>query len=120
MPCISTSWLPQKERKQMTNSAKSLNDIIAEQLCKASERIFGEPSGSGDWIPNPYAKHVAGHISEAIKKMQSIGVTKEPAAKSVNSEQQGSVSAQAPTERNHAPSDITSEILVVDTQEFQN
>lgn len=41
-----------------------------------------------------------------IKETQSIGVTKEPRAESVNSEQQGSVSAQAPTERNHAPSDI--------------
>jgi hypothetical protein len=54
---------------------------------------------------NP-ATHSYKYLAEAaITAIQSIGVTKEPRAESVNSEQQGSVSAEVPTDRNHAPSE---------------
>lgn len=67
--------------------------------CSVSEKV--------DDLPSP------ANPSE-ISETASIGVTKEPRAESVNSEQQGSVSAKAPTGLTHAPSDIQSGISGLD------
>lgn len=93
----------------MTKCEQSLNGCALTKLRDA----FKVGSGWTDSAISDMPEIVRGSllsIAEETIRLLSIEPTKVP-DKSVSFEQQGSVSAQAPTERNHAPSDIqTSEI----------